>query len=136
MVEIKATYEGNLRTTAAHGPSGSTLITDAPVDNQGQGQSFSPTDLCATALVTCMATVMGIKAQALKLDLTGMTLHVEKHMSSDAPRRIVALPVTIHAPAAVPREQRASLEQACRACPVFQSLHPAIDKTLHFHWDR
>lgn len=135
MVEITATYEGNLRTIATHGPSGVQLTTDAPVDNQGKGESFSPTDLCATALISCMATIMGIKANSLGIDLTGMKLSVAKHMSKDPPRRITALPVEIHAPASVSADHRASLERACRACPVFQSLHPAIDKTLHFHWD-
>ncbi|GHC13378.1 OsmC family protein [Cerasicoccus arenae] len=136
MVEITARYEGELRTTATHGPSGVTLVTDAPVDNQGKGESFSPTDLCATALVSCMATIMGIKARNLNIDLTGMTMRIEKHMSADPPRRIVSLPVEIHAPSAVPMEQRATLERSCRACPVFQSLHPAIEKTFHFHWDQ
>lgn len=135
MVEITARYDGNLRTTATHGPSGATLITDAPVDNHGQGEAFSPTDLCAAALISCMATIMGIKAKQLGIDLTGLTLHVEKHMSSSPPRRISRLPVTIHAPKAIPTDQRGKLEQACRACPVFQSLHPTIEKTLQFHWD-
>ncbi|WP_309384547.1 OsmC family protein [Cerasicoccus frondis] len=135
MVEITATYKGQLRTVATHTESGVQLITDAPVDNHGKGESFSPTDLCATALINCMATIMGIKADKLGIDLTGMTLRVEKHMSKDPPRRIVALPVEIHAPASVPVDKRASLEHCCRACPVFQSLHPAIDKTIRFHWD-
>lgn len=135
MVEITARYEGDLRVVATHGPSGVSLTTDAPTDNHGKGESFSPTDLCATALVTCMATIMGIKARSLGLDLSGMTLTVEKHMSTTPPRRIAQLPVAIHAPARVSNEDRAKLEHACRACPVFQSLHPAIDKTLRFYWD-
>lgn len=136
MVEITARYEGDLRTTATHAPSGVMLTTDAPLDNQGKGESFSPTDLCAAALVNCMATIMGIKARSLGLDLTGMTLRIEKHMSADPPRRIVKLPVEIHLPASVPADQRTQLERSCRACPVFQSLHPAIEKTLHFQWDQ
>ncbi|MGE9297396.1 MAG: OsmC family protein [Puniceicoccales bacterium] len=135
MVEITATYDGGLRTTATHSPSGATLITDAPVDNHGKGESFSPTDLCTAALISCMATIMGIKAQSLGIDLTGMKLHIEKHMSSDPPRRIARLPIKIQAPATVPTDQRAALERACRACPVFQSLHPTIEKTLHIEWN-
>ena len=136
MVEITARYEGDLRVTATHPQSGATLTTDAPLDNHGKGQSFSPTDLCAAALVNCMATIMGIKAQAMGIDLRGMTMHVEKHMSSSPPRRIDRLPVTVHAPASVAADDRAKLEHACRACPVFQSLHPAIEKVIHFHWDQ
>lgn len=136
MVEITARYEGDLRTTATHVPSGVTLTTDAPLDNQGKGESFSPTDLCAAALINCMATILGIKARNMGLDLRGMTLRVEKHMSSGPPRRIARLPVEIHLPASVPMDDREKLERACRACPVFQSLHPTIDKRLHFYWDQ
>ncbi|MEO0794069.1 MAG: OsmC family protein [Verrucomicrobiota bacterium] len=136
MVEITAKYDGDLRTTATHGPSGRTLITDAPVDNHGKGESFSPTDLCAAALVSCMATIMGIKARSLGVDLAGMSLHVEKHMSTDAPRRIIQLPVTIHAPEAISEENRTSLEQAALSCPVFKSLDPEIEKTLVIYWDQ
>lgn len=134
MVGITARYDGELRVTATHGPSGATLQTDAPVDNQGKGESFSPTDLCAAALITCMATIMGIKARGLGIDLVGMELSVEKHMSSSPPRRIAQLPVVVRVPMAVKAEDRAALERACRACPVFQSLHPAIEKTLRFDW--
>jgi len=136
MVEINARYEGDLRTTSTHSPSGVTLTTDAPLDNQGKGESFSPTDLCAAALINCMATIMGIKARSMGLDLAGLTLSVEKHMSTDAPRRIARLPVTIHGPASISADDRVKLERACRACPVFQSLHPAIEKHLHFYWDQ
>jgi uncharacterized OsmC-like protein len=90
-VSITVDYTGGLRCSATHGPSKNTLITDAPVDNHGKGESFSPTDLVATALATCMATVIGIKAQQKNLDVTGMKVSVEKHMSEDSPRRIVRL---------------------------------------------
>src|SRR3954451_16658330 len=80
MVEIKAVYEGQLHCTATHGPSGMTLTTDAPKDNMGKGESFSPTDLVATALATCVVTTMGIVAQRHNLDITGTTVRVEKHM--------------------------------------------------------
>ena len=83
MIEIHIDYQGDLRTHAVHGPSQTELITDAPVDNQGRGESFSPTDLVATALGTCMATIMGIVAKRKQIDLRGMTIRVEKHMSAD-----------------------------------------------------
>src|SRR5690348_3988504 len=98
MVEITATYEGQLHCNAKHGPSGSTLSTDAPKDNMGKGESFSPTDLVATALGTCMLTTMGIVAQRHNLDMTGATVRVEKHMTTSGPRKIARLPVEIRIP--------------------------------------
>ncbi|MEP3480010.1 MAG: OsmC family protein [Fuerstiella sp.] len=132
MVEINVTYEGQLRCKAVHGPSKCELSTDAPVDNQGRGESFSPTDLVATALASCVSTIMGIYAQKHQIDLTGMHLHVEKHMSAEPPRRIARLPVTITVPIALDDAHRKALEAAAGHCPVHQSLHPDIDAPLTF----
>src|SRR5437867_13312560 len=96
MVKVSIKYTGALHCDATHGPSQSKLSTDAPTDNKGKGEAFSPTDLVATALGTCMSTTMGIKAQELGVDLRGMTSSVEKEMSKDAPRRIVAVPSEVH----------------------------------------
>jgi len=133
-VSITVVYEGNLRCGATHGPSGNQLVTDAPVDNHGRGESFSPTDLVATALATCMATVMGIKARQKGYDLTGLKVSVEKHMSEDSPRRIVRLPVTIEVPLAADHPDRALLEATALGCPVQHSLHPEIEKPVAFKW--
>src|SRR3954465_7200740 len=98
MVEINVTYNGQLRTTATHGPSGGTLITDAPADNMGKGEAFSPTDLAATALATCVLTTMGIVAQRHNLDMTGATASVTKEMVTTPPRRIGRLALTVRMP--------------------------------------
>jgi uncharacterized OsmC-like protein len=134
MVKIDIRYEGNLRSTASHGPSGQTLITDAPVDNHGKGESFSPTDLVATALGSCMATIMGIAAERHQLDLRGMEIEVTKVMSSDMPRRIARLETTIRVPLPPEHPQRALLENAALTCPVHKSLHPELEKPVDFQW--
>ena len=121
MVEINVTYEGRLRCKAVHGPSKCELSTDAPVDNQGRGESFSPTDLVATALASCVGTVMGIYAERHQIDLTGMRVHVEKHMSSEPPRRIAKLPVMIHVPVKVEDPHRKALELTAGHCPEMRT---------------
>ena len=98
LVKISVSYEGQLRCSAIHGPSGATLSTDAPIDNEGKGESFSPTDLVATALAACMATIMGISAKRHSVKLEGMTIETTKEMSTDTPRKIVALKSTITIP--------------------------------------
>ena len=98
MVKVNVSYTGDLHCDATHGPSQSKISTDAPMDNKGKGEAFSPTDLVATALGTCMTTTMGIKAQELGIDLRGMTVSVQKEMSKDPPRRIVGLPSEVHIP--------------------------------------
>jgi putative redox protein len=133
-VSISVDYEGGLRCRTTHGPSQSQFITDAPVDNHGKGESFSPTDLVATALATCMATVIGIKAQQKGYDLTGMKVSVEKHMSADSPRRIVRLPITIEVPLSADHPDRKLLEATALGCPVHHSVHPDIDKPVTFVW--
>ena len=134
MVTITAFYDGGFRCTASHGPSGQTLITDAPVDNHGKGESFSPTDLAATAVATCMMTVMGIAAERHGLDLKGMTVMIGKEMSGDAPRRIIALRSVMTIPLSPDHPQRSLLEATAKACPVKQSLSPEIDTTVEFRW--
>ena len=134
MVTITAAYDGNLRCTATHGPSGTRLSTDAPKDNQGLGQSFSPTDLVATALATCTLTIMGIVARRDGIAMEGATVNVEKHMVTEPRRRIGRLPVHIQVPGRLSVEQRRKLEAAARSCPVHASLHPDIDAPITFSW--
>ena len=134
MVEIKIDYQGDLHCTAVHGPSGTKLDTDAPVDNNGRGESFSPTDLVATSLGTCMATTMGIVAKRKEIPLEGMKVEVKKHMSTDAPRRIAKLEVDIHVPLPADHPERKLLEAAGNACPVHQSLHPDVVQEIRWHW--
>lgn len=134
MVAIQVEYQGDLHCRAVHGPSRTELTTDAPVDNQGRGESFSPTDLVATALGTCMLTVMGILARTLKLDITGSTATVEKEMTAVPPRRIQRLRVKIHVPQTHSPEDRMKLERAVHTCPVHRSLHPGVEMPVEFVW--
>src|SRR3954451_20361476 len=112
MVKVDVTYTGDLHCDATHGPSQSKLATDAPADNRGKGEAFSPTDLVATALGTCISTTMGLKADELGVNLRGMKVSVKKEMSKDAPRRIVSLPSEVHIPLAPNSPHREALEQA------------------------
>lgn len=134
MVEIRIDYEGELHCSALHVPSGNTLVTDAPIDNNGRGEAFSPTDLVATALGACMATVMGIVAKRKEVELAGMKLTVQKHMSTDTPRRIIALPVAITMPIPADHPIAALLEAAVHACPVHHSIHPDIKVDVIWTW--
>ncbi len=135
MVEISVRYTGDLHCAATHGPSKTEIATDAPTDNKGKGESFSPTDLVATALASCMATTVGIAAQDHGLDLKGMTVKIGKEMSKDAPRRIVALPSEVHFPLPPNTPQRALLEQVVLNCPVHKSLPPEIERPTKFFWE-
>ena len=134
MVKVSITYEGGLRCRAMHGPSGTTLVTDAPVDNHGKGESFSPTDLVATALGGCMMTIIGIVADRHGLDLVGMTAETVKVMTTQPPRRIAALKTRLTIPLPGDHPQRLLLEQAALSCPVHKSLHPEIDAAIEFVW--
>ncbi|MDP0491090.1 MAG: OsmC family protein [Verrucomicrobiota bacterium JB023] len=134
MVEITIDYQGELHCEAQHGPSGSSLSTDAPVDNEGRGESFSPTDLLATSLGSCMATIMGIAARRKEVDLQGMTLSVSKEMSAEPPRRVVRLAVTINMPLPEDHPEAAMLQGAAMGCPVFRSIHPDIDVPVVWNW--
>ncbi|MDB6147488.1 MAG: OsmC-like protein [Spartobacteria bacterium] len=135
MVEVSIKYSGDLHCEATHGPSQSTISTDAPTDNRGKGEAFSPTDLVATALGTCMSTTMGMAAKDHDLDLRGMTVKVKKEMSKDAPRRIVGLPSEVHIPLPSNCPQRALLEQTALTCPVHKSLPPDIERPTTFFWE-
>ncbi len=134
MVHVDVKYLGSLRCEAVHGPSGMKILTDAPVDNHGKGEAFSPTDLAATSLGACMATVMGIAAARHEVPLEGMTVGVGKVMSADSPRRIARIEIvfTISQPPDHPK--RALLEAAALACPVHHSLHPDVEKPVRFDW--
>jgi uncharacterized OsmC-like protein len=134
MVMLTSTYAGGLRCQAVHGPSGATLFTDAPVDNHGKGESFSPTDLVATALGACMMTIMGIVAERHGLNLTGMKAETVKEMTKEPPRRIASLRTRLTIPLSADHPQRAMLEQAAHTCPVHKSLHPDIDAAIEFVW--
>jgi putative redox protein len=134
MVEIKINYEGELQCVNTHGPSKSTCVTDAPVDNNGRGLSFSPTDLLATALGSCMATIMGIVADRKDIDLKGMMITVGKHMSDDMPRRIARIDVRIEMPLSEDHPQRKILESSALSCPVHQSIHPDIEVPIEWCW--
>ena len=133
-VEIEVSYLGQLRCEASHGPSGASLTTDAPTDNGGQGASFSPTDLVATALGTCVLTILGLAANRHGLDLAGTTVHVNKEMIADPLRRIRSLRTVVKVPkgAVDDRDLRAKLEQAARHCPVHQSLRQDIEMPIEF----
>jgi putative redox protein len=132
MVEIKSTYVGGLRCESIHCPSGNTLLTDAPVDNHGKGETFSPSDLVATALGNCMMTVMGIVAQRNNIPYEGVKATVLKEMTSGPPRRIARLSVRLDMPAGLSPEQRQKLENTAHACPVHKSLHPEVEVPLEF----
>ena len=130
----EVTYLGDLETRAKHIRSGGTTITDAPVDNQGKGSTFSPTDLVAVALGSCILTVMGIKARDNKIDMEGAKAQVKKVMASD-PRRIVELLVTIEMPPKnYTSKQKKILEAAAQACPVANSLHSDLKQPIQFSW--
>ena len=135
MVDIAVRYLGDLRCEAQHGPSGVKIITDAPVDNHGKGESFSPTDLAATSLGACMMTIMGIAAQRKSIDLKGTEIRVKKIMAQDTPRRIARLEVDFAIPLQPDHPDRKLLENAALSCPVHHSLHPQIEQAVHFHWN-
>ncbi len=132
MTLIDSRYQGQLRCQAQHGPSGTHLETDAPIDNQGKGERFSPTDLVATALSTCILTIMGIVAERHGWELEGCEARVEKTMTTDAPRRIALLRVWITLPAHLDAQQQAVLQRAGETCPVKVSLEGAVPMELHW----
>jgi putative redox protein len=134
VVAIQLEYQGDLHCKAVHGSSATQLTTDAPKDNQGRGESFSPTDLVATALGSCMLTVMGIMARTLSIDIAGATATVEKQMTAAPPRKIETLTVRIHVPHSVTAENQQKLERAARTCPVAKSINPDIQTPIEFTW--
>ncbi len=133
MPTSKVTYLGGLRTSSIHINSGSEIISDAPLDNNGKGEAFSPTDLVANALASCMFTVMGIKAREMNVDFSGSTADVTKIMGTE-PRRIIAIQVVFTMSISVDDKTRTILERTAMTCPVFYSLHPDIKKEIIFNW--
>lgn len=133
MSTAKVTYLGDLRTECEHLQSGSKFITDAPLDNNGKGEAFSPTDTVATGLANCMITMMGIKARDMKIALEGTIALVTKTMAAN-PRRISRIEVVLELPPKVDSNSRKILENTARTCPVFYSLHPDIEKIIVFNW--
>lgn len=134
MPTITSVYQGNLRSFNTHLQSGSTLLTDAPTDNNGKGEAFSPTDLVATALGTCIMTIMGIYADRKGLNFEGMKMDITKTMA-DAPRRIGKIDIVITMPKIeLDAFQKTELETITRSCPVCLSLHPEIEKNISFVW--
>jgi len=130
----KVIYQGNLRTAATHVKSGNELITDAPTDNNGKGEAFSPTDLVATALASCMVTIMGIKADGMGINIDGTSTEITKIMASN-PRRIQEVQVIINMPqGGYSDKDKKVLEAAAKACPVAQSVHPDMVQSVTFNW--
>lgn len=136
-VEINSVYQGELRVEATHAPSGTTLNTDAPLDNGGKGESFSPTDLVATALGTCVMTILGLVAERHQLDLKGTQVHVTKEMVTDPIRRIGSLRTIVTVPKGAVEDpsMRERLETAARKCPVHKSLLAEIDAPIEFVYE-
>lgn len=134
MVKIDIVYEGDLHCSLIHGPSKKEIATDAPVDNHGKGEAFSPTDLMASSLGACMMTVMGIYAKRHEIQLKGTKVTVLKEMINAPVRRIGKLTVTFEFPAGIPQNQRPVLERVALTCPVHQSLHPDIELPTKFQY--
>jgi putative redox protein len=138
MVEVRVRYEGDLRCVAEHVPSQARLSSDAPTDNHGRGETFSPTDLIATALGTCMLTVMGILARQRGYRIEGIEVTVEKHMTTSLPRKIARLAVRFAIPTPIAdvldADARAALLHAAETCPVRLSIHERIEVPVSFDW--
>lgn len=134
MTVLTSRYAGNLRTEATHLVSGNTIITDAPVDNNGRGEAFSPTDLVCAALGSCMMTIMGIVADRNQIDLAGMQMEITKVMAA-SPRRIAEVILVFRMPAKnYSEKEKALLQNAARTCPVALSLHPDVKQTVQFNY--
>jgi putative redox protein len=136
MPTAQTTYLGDLRTEAIHLQSGTTIITDAPTDNNGKGEAFSPTDLVATALGSCMMTIMGIVARRDEIDLKGSQMEITKGMSAEPPRKIAKVEVKLSmlTGTELSEVEKAKLERAAYTCPVALSLHPDIEQSITFEW--
>lgn len=134
MVKIDLVYEGDLHCRLTHGPSKAEITTDAPVDNQGKGAAFSPTDLLAAALGSCILTVMGIAARAHKINIDGAKAHVEKDMVTTPVRRVGKITVDLQMPAGITESQRQTLERVAHTCPVHRSLSPEVEVTIAINY--
>ena len=126
MVTMNIAYQGTLRTHSTHLPSGNTVVTDAPLDNKGKGEAYSPTDLLCSSLGSCMLTIMGIKADDLGISIDDTKIIVKKHMSSDTPRRVGQIDVDIKIPQQISEKHLQSLQRSALNCPVAKSLHPDL----------
>lgn len=133
MTTSSVTYQGELRTQAIHLQSNNQIITDAPTDNHGKGEAFSPTDLLVTSLASCMLTIMGIKAASMDLDISGTKAEVTKGMTAE-PRRVSEVQVDIYFDQAFDKRTQKILEQAALSCPVAKSIHPDIKQLVEFHY--
>ncbi|HOD11412.1 MAG TPA: OsmC family protein [Flavobacterium sp.] len=133
MATSKITYQGELRTKCIHLQSGTEILTDAPTDNHGKGEAFSPTDLVATALGSCMVSIMAIKTRDLDLELKDSTLEVTKIMQAE-PRKIAKIVVVLNMSIETSDKNKTILERAAMTCPVLLSLHPDIEKEVTFNW--
>lgn len=130
----KVIYQGNLRTEATHLKSGNVIVTDAPTDNHGKGEAFSPTDLASTSLASCILTIMGIAANTHQIDIVGAHAEISKTMASN-PRRIAKIEITIQMPKGpYSSKEKKILEAAAHHCPVGLSLHPETEEVLHINW--
>ncbi len=134
MVKITGEYQGDLHCVATHEPSGNSLVTDAPKDNQGRGEAFSPTDLLATAFATCVCTIVAMAARVKGVDLKGLRYEVQKEMTPP-PRRVASLTLTLWLPPAAKAVPQEILERAAHSCPVHQSLAPEVEKRIEFRWE-
>lgn len=136
MADITAKYLGDLRVECVHQQSGTVLVTDAPKDNNGKGEAFCPTDLCATALAACAMTIIGIYGKKHDVDVSGMTASVTKEMSAN-PRRIGKIEVTFVMPdREFTDKQKTMIERAAHTCPVHLSLHPDVEQVFTFKWSK
>ncbi|MBS1504193.1 MAG: OsmC family protein [Bacteroidetes bacterium] len=135
MATVETTYIGDLRTENIHVQSGTKILTDAPTDNQGKGEAFSPTDLLAVALGTCMLTTIGIKTRNEGINIDGAKCSVTKIMTSAPPRRVAEIQIKMQWPRQYSEEQQKRIEDICVTCPVYLSLHPDIVKTVDFGWE-
>jgi putative redox protein len=133
MATSNITYVGDLRTVCIHLQSGTQILTDAPTDNHGKGEAFSPTDLVATALGSCMVSIMGIKSRDLEVDLKDSTVSITKIMQAE-PRKIAKIEVVLNMPIETSEKNKTILERAAMTCPVLLSLHPDIEKDVVFNW--
>lgn len=135
MITSKVTYLGDLRTKSTHIPSNDVIISDAPIDNHGKGEAFSPTDLIANSLATCILTTMGIKASAMEVSILGSEADVTKTMQSD-PRRIGKIEINLTLRGSeFDDKTKTILERTAMTCPVYLSLHPDVEKIVHFNWE-
>ncbi|MGZ3944078.1 MAG: OsmC family protein [Mucilaginibacter sp.] len=135
MATVETTYVGDLRTENIHVQSGTKILTDAPTDNQGRGEAFSPTDLLGVALGTCMLTTIAIKTRNDGIDIVGAKCSVTKVMTSSPPRKVAELQVKLMFPKQYTEQQQKLIEEICMTCPVYLSLHPDMAKIVDFGWE-